>query len=323
MEFINNGSLDNCLIIANKLEIHRDLIELLYESKKRTGGGDIKHMIYDQFLKQYIVFFECSKTVEDVLNFGDIQFSNQLYQAFKIDKKRIILEDCDCDLKKDVLNLYIDYLFEDIPNCEFKFEILKPGSLFITCNYKIDFDLLKKRHMRHNKLQNKLVKIHLVPLIEKDFHKLEQADIFKYFVNILNNLEQTCLRDDSKMSRNSIETNTNNENFYKDTIKNLERKLRLYENLNENLSSINKLSEHVIKLNSSEINMHSGQRIINSVILSNSDNENPFSNLKENTRLDSKEDRIICQYDPKKLDKLVSFESFDFQPDNSRSNRIR
>lgn len=61
-------------------------------------------------------------------------FNSESYVPKQIDKSKLILENIDDKLEKDILDLYADSLLQDVDNCEFKTEILKPGYVMLICN---------------------------------------------------------------------------------------------------------------------------------------------------------------------------------------------
>lgn len=100
-------------MICNKNEHHRGLIELLYESKKRTGGEDIKELYFDKSLNQYLCIYSRSETARNVILKGAVTFNQTTFAAIEIDRTKMILENVDETLELDVVSLYAEYLFQD------------------------------------------------------------------------------------------------------------------------------------------------------------------------------------------------------------------
>lgn len=147
-------------------------------------------------------------------------------------------------MQNDTINLYIDYLLEDTENSEFKIEHLRNGYVLIECNVAIDFDSLKKKYSNHGTLQNKTIKFHFIPDLDKNLNSLNKVDKAKYFSSILyssellstNNEDRPIGYAENDVVQESLYRNAN-EIFYKEKIKNLEHKLLLYKNLNESLNN--------------------------------------------------------------------------------------
>ncbi|RMZ93130.1 E3 ubiquitin- ligase SDIR1-like isoform X1 [Brachionus plicatilis] len=258
MDIINNKNLDCCLIVPNKSEKHRGYVELLFESNKRTGGDEIDDLIYDAILKQFIIIFKNQKTTDGVLAFGDVNFQNELYKAFRVDRKKFILENIDSNLQNDVINLYIDYLLEAIGKAEFQMQHIKTGFVLIECSQAIDFDSLNKKYSDHNTLQKKTIKFHFVPELDKDLNVLSRVDTVKYFSSILScSSELHCTISENQAANfaenDSVQETLNaSEIFYKEKIKNLEHKLLLYKNLNQSLNQMNFLGDQASDSNGTD-----------------------------------------------------------------------
>lgn len=107
--FIENG-----VIICNKNETHKPLIELLYESKKRTGGDDIKELHFDKCLNQYVCIYYKPEVRQNVLRRGTVTFHQTAYVPMEIDRTKIILENIDEMLEMDTVSLYAEYLCQDV-----------------------------------------------------------------------------------------------------------------------------------------------------------------------------------------------------------------
>lgn len=103
---------ENGVLICNKNEQYRGLIELLYESKKRTGGEDIKELHFDKALNQYICIYSRPETSRGVLTRGAITFNQTVFSPMEIDRSKIMLENVDETLELDVVSLYAEYLFQ-------------------------------------------------------------------------------------------------------------------------------------------------------------------------------------------------------------------
>lgn len=110
----NKKSKDNGVLICNKSDQHRALIELLYESKKRTGGEDIKELHFDKSLNQYLCIYYRPETSRNVIRNGPVTFNQNVFVPMEIDRSKIILENVDETLELDVISLYAEYLFQDV-----------------------------------------------------------------------------------------------------------------------------------------------------------------------------------------------------------------
>jgi hypothetical protein len=126
---------DNGILICNKTEHHKNLIELLFESKKRTGGDDIKELHFNKSLNQYLVIYYKAETIKNVLKRGSASFDNTVYLPMEIDRTKIILENVDDRLEMDTLCLYADYLFQDVKHLVPKIERLKSGFVLVDLGY--------------------------------------------------------------------------------------------------------------------------------------------------------------------------------------------
>lgn len=136
---------ENGVLICNKSEQHRALIELLYESKKRTGGEDIKELHFDKSLNQYLCIYYRPETRRTVIRNGPVAFNQNVFLPMEIDRSKIILENVDERLELDVVSLYAEYLFQDVsrracdqggPRCE----RLRSG--FVLVNLDNDYGIL-------------------------------------------------------------------------------------------------------------------------------------------------------------------------------------
>lgn len=111
----------------------------MYESRKRTGGDDIKELHFDRSLNQYLCIYYKPETCKNVLKHGPVTFHQTVFLPMQIDRTKIILENVDEALEMDTVSLYADYLFQDMirNGPTLKVERLKSGFILIDldCSY--------------------------------------------------------------------------------------------------------------------------------------------------------------------------------------------
>lgn len=72
--------------------------------------------------------------VDNVLQFGTVNFHDTEYVPHRIDKKKLIIENVDDKLEKDVLCLYADNLLQDIDGVEFNIVNLRNRCIMLFFN---------------------------------------------------------------------------------------------------------------------------------------------------------------------------------------------
>jgi hypothetical protein len=60
-----------------------DAVLMIYENKKRSGGGSIKKHEYDENSQKLTIFYDDENTVENVIKFGQVRCNDNIYVAQK------------------------------------------------------------------------------------------------------------------------------------------------------------------------------------------------------------------------------------------------